>query len=59
MLKPFLDWGEGPSERVLEGLNSRMIYLIHHKNFCECHNVFSPSTIKIRQRKKRDKEMDS
>jgi hypothetical protein len=25
-------------------VNSTMIYLIHYKNFCKCHNVHSPST---------------
>jgi hypothetical protein len=27
------------------GVNSGMIYLIHCKNLCKCHNVPSPSTI--------------
>jgi hypothetical protein len=27
-----------------EGVNSSMIHLIYHKNFCECHNVPPPST---------------
>jgi hypothetical protein len=26
------------------GVNSSMIYLIHYKNFCKCHNLSSPST---------------
>jgi hypothetical protein len=26
------------------GVNLSMIYLIHFKNFCKCHNVPSPST---------------
>jgi hypothetical protein len=25
--------------REVEGVNSRMIHLIHCKNFCKCHNV--------------------
>jgi hypothetical protein len=28
--------------RVVEGVNSSMIYLIHWKNFCKCHNVLLP-----------------
>jgi hypothetical protein len=28
-----------------EGVNSSLIYLIHSKNFCKCHNVCPPSTI--------------
>jgi hypothetical protein len=28
------------------GVNSIMIYLIHCKNSCKCHNVPLPSTIK-------------
>jgi hypothetical protein len=27
-------------------VNSTMIYLIYSKNFCKCHNVPPPSTIK-------------
>jgi hypothetical protein len=30
----------------MEGMNSSMIYLIHGKNFCKCHNVPPPSTTK-------------
>jgi hypothetical protein len=30
--------------RAMEGVNSDMIYLIHHKNLCKCHNVSPPST---------------
>jgi hypothetical protein len=26
------------------GLNSSMIYLIHYKSLCKCHNVPQPST---------------
>jgi hypothetical protein len=29
--------GEG-----VEGVNSCMVYLIHCKNLCKCHNVFPP-----------------
>jgi hypothetical protein len=27
-------------------VNSSMMYLVHCKNLCKCHNVPSPSTIK-------------
>jgi hypothetical protein len=30
--------GEG-KRRMMEGINSSMIYLIYCKNFCKCHNV--------------------
>jgi hypothetical protein len=26
------------------GVSSSMMYLIHHKNFCKCHNAPPPST---------------
>jgi hypothetical protein len=29
---------------MMEGVDSSMIYLIHYKNFCKCHNVPPPST---------------
>jgi hypothetical protein len=29
---------------MAEGVNSSMIYLIHCKNSCKCHNVPPPST---------------
>jgi hypothetical protein len=35
------------------GVNSSVIYLIHCKNFCKCHNVLPPSTIK-KEKKKAD-----
>jgi hypothetical protein len=39
--------GEGGRKRRMEeGVNSSMIYLIFCKNFCKCHNVPLPSTIK-------------
>jgi hypothetical protein len=40
--------GRGGEERkriVKEGVNPSMIYLIHHKNICKCHNAPS-KTIK-------------
>jgi hypothetical protein len=30
--------------RMVEGVNSSMIYLIHCKNLCKCYNVPPPST---------------
>jgi hypothetical protein len=32
--------------RVVEGVNSSVIYLIHCKKLCKCHTVPPPSTIK-------------
>jgi hypothetical protein len=32
--------------RMVEGVNSTVIYLMHCKNFCKCHNVPPPGTIK-------------
>jgi hypothetical protein len=31
-------------KRMVEGVNSCMIYLIHCMNLCKCHNVPPPST---------------
>jgi hypothetical protein len=36
--------GGREERRVVEEVNSSMIYVIHCKNFCKCHNVPSPST---------------
>jgi hypothetical protein len=36
--------GGGRECIVVEGVNSSMIYLIHCKNFCKCHNVPPTST---------------
>jgi hypothetical protein len=33
------------ARRVVEGVNSNMLYLIHCKKFCKCHNLLPPSTI--------------
>jgi hypothetical protein len=30
--------------RMMEGVNSSMIYLIYCMKFCKCHNVPPPST---------------
>jgi hypothetical protein len=39
-----------------EGVNPSMIYLMHCKNFCKCHNVTPPSkTIKKEQQNKNRK----
>jgi hypothetical protein len=37
----------GGWRRMVEGVNSSMMYLIYYNNFCKCHNVPPPSTIKI------------
>jgi hypothetical protein len=34
----------------MEGVNSNMLYLIHCKNFCNCHNVPPPSTAKKKKK---------
>jgi hypothetical protein len=31
--------GEGIKERMIEGVNSTMIYLVYCKNFCKWHSV--------------------
>jgi hypothetical protein len=38
--------GEGGKKENGGGMNSSMIYLIYCKNFCKCHNVPLPNTIK-------------
>jgi hypothetical protein len=40
-------WGERGWRRMMEEMNSSMIYLIHCKNLCKCHNVLLPSIIII------------
>jgi hypothetical protein len=45
--------GGGMKESSGEGLNSSMIYLMHCKNLCKCHNVHLPSTT-IKVKKKRN-----
>jgi hypothetical protein len=35
----------GMGGKQVEGVNSSMIYFIHCKNFCKCHNVSPPNTI--------------
>jgi hypothetical protein len=39
---------------IKEGMNSSMIYFIHCKNLCKCHNESPPST-KIRGKKRKMK----
>jgi hypothetical protein len=41
--------------RMVEGVNSSMIYLIYGKNFCKCYNVRLPSTI-IKKKKKKGRK---
>jgi hypothetical protein len=41
LLRLFQEWGEK--------IYSSMIYLLHCKNPCKCHNVLSPSTTIIKQ----------
>jgi hypothetical protein len=36
--------GGREKKKTLEGVNSRMIYLISHKNFGKCYNVPPPCT---------------
>jgi hypothetical protein len=31
--------GRGGIRRMMEGMNSSIMYLIYCKNFCKCHNV--------------------
>jgi hypothetical protein len=38
--------GGGGIKKNGGGVNSSMIYLIHCKIFCKCHNVTPPSTTK-------------
>jgi hypothetical protein len=42
--------------REVEGVNSRLIYLIHCKGFCKCHNVPPPSTT-FKKKKKKEKTL--
>jgi hypothetical protein len=48
----------GEDERGMrKGMNSTTKYLRYCKNFCDCHNVFPPSTtIKKDNKKKMEKE---
>jgi hypothetical protein len=44
-LKSFQEWGGVIKENDGGGISS-MIYLIYYKNFCICHNIPLPGTIK-------------
>jgi hypothetical protein len=41
---PGMGWGA--QRRMVEGVNSSIIFLIDCKNFCKCHNVPPSTTIK-------------
>jgi hypothetical protein len=43
--------GEGLG-RMMEGMNSSLIYLTYCKNICKCHNVPPPSIIKNEKKQK-------
>jgi hypothetical protein len=43
---------------VVERVNSSMVYLIHCKNICKCHNVPSLSTI-IKKKSKKNKASEN
>jgi hypothetical protein len=43
-LKLFYEWQEGKDGEWWR--DSSVIYVIYWKNFCKCHNVSPPSTIK-------------
>jgi hypothetical protein len=42
--------GRGIS-RMMEGINSSIIYLIYYKNICKCHNVPPPRKTKKKKEK--------
>jgi hypothetical protein len=37
--------GERGQRRIMEGVNSSVMYLIHCKNFCKCPNVPHPAQL--------------
>jgi hypothetical protein len=47
--------GGGRIKENDEGVNARMIYLTHCKDFCKCYSVPLPSTIKKRIEEERKK----
>jgi predicted adenine nucleotide alpha hydrolase (AANH) superfamily ATPase len=49
-------WGE--KRRMMEEVNSNMIYLIYCKNFCGCHNVLHPTNNKRNDYSKRKKSLN-
>jgi hypothetical protein len=38
-VETILEMGEGGLRRMMEGVNSSMIYLVYCENFCKYHNV--------------------
>jgi hypothetical protein len=41
--------GRGMIKERVEGVNSSIIYLLHCKNFCKCHNVTPPRTTRKKE----------
>jgi hypothetical protein len=57
LLKLLKESGEGRWLRIIEEVNSFMIYLIHCKNMCICQNIPLPiTTIKAKIKKNRNEE---
>jgi pullulanase/glycogen debranching enzyme len=53
-VKLLQEWGEGRQRRMVEGVNSSMIYSIYYNNICKCHNVpFTQQNNKNNYRSKR------
>jgi hypothetical protein len=50
-LKPFHEWREGGKKESGGGVNSNLIYSIHCKSFCKCHNVLPLSTTTEKKKK--------
>jgi hypothetical protein len=46
-VETILGMGQRGKRRMMEGVNSVMIYLIYCKNFCKCHNVPHQNNKKI------------
>jgi hypothetical protein len=44
----------GEKKEKVEGVNSSMIYLIHYKNFCKCHDVPPPSTTILKKQQNKE-----
>jgi hypothetical protein len=55
LLKLFREWKEEINESN-GGVSSRLIYLIHCKNLCKCHNVALPNTIQDKNRDNTEKK---
>jgi hypothetical protein len=43
--------GKGNKRRMMESVNSSMIYFIYCKNFCKCHNVPPSSKVILKKEK--------